>query len=94
MRSGRTLETLVYSHFNQVKGLVIRDTLLRMWSCLILQNNCGDDTKLSDRPSKYNVPAESETEQFFKFQFLNKALKTLSINANLIAAEKAAWAHP
>jgi hypothetical protein len=31
---------------------------------LSLQYKCGDNTKLSDRPSKFNVPTASETGQF------------------------------
>jgi hypothetical protein len=94
MMRRRTLETLVYSHFNHVKGLVVRDTLLHMWRCLSLQYECGEDTKFSDKPSKFNVPAESETEQFFKFQLLKKELKPPSFNETLITAEKAARALP
>jgi hypothetical protein len=93
-RRGRTLKTFVYSRFNHVKGLVVRVTLLNKWRSVSLQYKCGDDTNISDRPSKFNVPAESETEQFCKFQQLNKVLKPLSIKENLIAAEKAARALP
>ena len=61
---------------------------------LSLQYKYGDDTKLLDKPNKFSVPVESETEQFCKFQLLNKALKPLSINENLLAPEKTARALP
>jgi hypothetical protein len=93
-RKERTLEIFVYSRFNHVMGLVVRVTLLNKWRSLSLQYKRRDYTNISDRPSKFNVPAEIETEKFCKFQLLNKVLKPLSINENLIAAEKAARALP